>query len=144
MFEVLGSPSSSRRPRLETTAIPGSDYQLWALIHQVDRATYKVRENEVKSLGISPMQAGIMFILSQSEKPVPLWDMLKLIQKTAATNGPENVNAQTIYDTATTFQLDTDGGQHVAFTETKRTAYDYLGMYRASATDQTSVRMADD
>ena len=62
---------------MDRNVSPDQDYQLWALLHQVDRAIYKARENEVRPMGISPMQAGIMYILDASDKPVPFNELAR-------------------------------------------------------------------
>lgn len=73
-----------------------------------------------------------------------LWGMLMLIKETAEEHGASNVNSQTIYDTATSFNLEMDGGQVISFSETERTAWDYFGIYEASAADQDLMRIGAD
>lgn len=75
------------------------------------------------------------------------WSLLMLIQETSARHGPENVNSQTIYDTATSFSLELEsdgGGQRVTFTEEKRAGWDFFGIYRASGADQNLMRIGAD
>lgn len=75
------------------------------------------------------------------------WAVLMLIKETAAQHGPNNVNSQTIYDTATSFALEyeSDGsGQRVTFSEDKRAAWDFFGIYRASGADQDLMRIGAD
>ncbi|MFC2027653.1 ABC transporter substrate-binding protein [Chloroflexota bacterium] len=72
------------------------------------------------------------------------WGILMLIQETAEQHGSDNVNSQTIYDTATSFTLNMDGGQVLSFSETERTAWDYFGIYEASAADEDLMRIGAD
>ncbi|MFO8011130.1 MAG: MarR family transcriptional regulator [Dehalococcoidia bacterium] len=57
---------------MERILVPDPAYELWVLIHQVDRAIYKARDVEIRSLGISPLQSGILFLLKFADRPVPL------------------------------------------------------------------------
>jgi hypothetical protein len=75
------------------------------------------------------------------------WALLGLVKETAAQHGPDNVNSQTIYDTATSFTLEFElggGGQRVTFSDEKRSAYDFFGIYRASGADQDLMRIGAD
>ena len=75
------------------------------------------------------------------------WAVLMLIKETAAQHGPDNVNSQTIYDTATSFALEFEsdgGGQRVTFSEDKRAAWDFFGIYKASGADQDLMRIGAD
>jgi len=75
------------------------------------------------------------------------WALIMLVQETAAQHGPDNVNSQTIYDTATSFSIEYEadgGGQRASFSEEKRAAWDFFGIYRASGADQDLMRIGAD
>ncbi len=72
------------------------------------------------------------------------WGILELIRATAEEYGPENVTRQAIYDTAVNFTRPMSGGQLISFSETDRTAWEYYGIYEASAEHQDLMRIGMD
>ncbi len=69
-----------------------------------------------------------------------IYVVLDIIRKTADRVGPENINSQTLYDTATSYSLVVDGVERYSFSETKRYAANYYGVYEADAEKKTLVR----
>jgi len=67
--------------------------------------------------------------------------MLQIIRETADRVGPEHVSSATIHDTAISFTMDFDNGQKIEYTEDKRFAWKSFGIYRASAADESMVRI---
>ena len=45
------------------------DYELWVLLHQARDAVFRVRENELASVGLTAMQAAVLFIIKSIEGP---------------------------------------------------------------------------
>ncbi len=45
------------------------DYKLWVLLHQTRDAIFKARENELRPIGILPMQAAVLFIVKAIKGP---------------------------------------------------------------------------
>ena len=66
---------------------------------------------------------------------------LQVLAETVNEVGPENFTPQDIYDTAMSFSMELDNGQQCTFTESKRTAWNYIGMYAASAAQEDIVRI---
>lgn len=54
---------------METNVSIDSDYRLWVLFEQVCNAMGRARENEVRKLGISMMQAAVLFIVKAIDGP---------------------------------------------------------------------------
>jgi len=67
--------------------------------------------------------------------------ILDIIRETAERYGPENINAQTIYETAIDWSFAYEGLEDFNnFNETKRISQNYYAVYEASAADQTLYR----
>ena len=49
---------------MENNISEDKDYNLWVLLHQAKDAIYSAREKELDQYGISPMQAGVLFIIN--------------------------------------------------------------------------------
>ncbi len=48
------------------------DIKLWVLLHQTRDAAYKVTEKELRPLGLSPMEAGVLFVVNATgERATP-------------------------------------------------------------------------
>jgi DNA-binding MarR family transcriptional regulator len=48
------------------------DVKLWVLLHQTRDAAYKVTEKELRPLGLSPMEAGVLFVVNATgERATP-------------------------------------------------------------------------
>jgi hypothetical protein len=58
--------------------------------------------------------------------------------------GPENFDSQALYNTATSFSMAFGGCEEWSYTGTKRTSWNYLGVYEASAADKDLVRKHPD
>ena len=70
--------------------------------------------------------------------------MLSIIADAAEAVGPHNLDSQSIYDTATSFVLMSDGVQRVSFSEEKRNATDSYGIYEARSTEEDLFRVHDE
>lgn len=46
------------------------DRQLWGLLNQTHHAIWRARERELDEIGLSAIQAGVLFFVSTSEEPV--------------------------------------------------------------------------
>lgn len=44
------------------------DVKLWVLLHQTRDAAYKVTEKELRPLGLSPMEAAVMFVVNAADE----------------------------------------------------------------------------
>ena len=69
--------------------------------------------------------------------------VLEIIAETAKEVGPENVDSQTLYETAQTFSMDLNGHEF-AFSPTDRNAFDSFGVYHLSAEDKNLFRVSPD
>lgn len=54
---------------METNPITDRDYELWVLLHQACDAMARARENELRPVGISRMQAAVLFIVKAVRGP---------------------------------------------------------------------------
>lgn len=69
--------------------------------------------------------------------------MLEIIKTAAENVGPENVDSQAIYEAAQSFSMTVDGMSRFSFSETKRTAVDYLAIYEANGAAKDIFRASD-
>jgi len=69
--------------------------------------------------------------------------VLEAIKNAAAKVGPENIDAQAVYEGAQSVKLSFDGIQRFSFTETKRDAVDRLAIYKADGSAKGLVRASD-
>ena len=54
---------------METNMAADRDYKLWVLLHQACDAMIRARENELRPIGISRMQAAVLFIVKAVTAP---------------------------------------------------------------------------
>ena len=64
---------------MENDVTIDQDYQLWVLLHQVCVATTRAREKELREVGISRMQATVLFWLKASNKSVTPAELSRLL-----------------------------------------------------------------
>ena len=65
--------------KIEKVVIPDEAYELWTLVHHVERYFLKAREHELRPLGISTMQAAILVIVNADNKPTPIGEIARLL-----------------------------------------------------------------
>jgi len=68
------------------------------------------------------------------------WAPLQILAETINSVGAENFTSQSLYDTTEGFAMTYGGNMEWDFSETKRTSWNYLGIYRASAAEGDLVR----
>ncbi len=68
------------------------------------------------------------------------YGMLSVIKKAVEDYGAENFSSQTLYDAATSFSIAYGGCEEWHYTDTKRTAWEALGIYEFSGEEETLVR----
>ena len=73
-----------------------------------------------------------------------MYAVLSIIADAAEVVGPQNLDSQALYDTATSFILTTDGVQRLSCGEEKRDAVDAYAMYEARATEEDIFRLHDE
>jgi len=49
---------------------PEEEYEFWITMFQVIKKITKVKENELSSTGISPIQSGVLYLLKTAKKPL--------------------------------------------------------------------------
>ena len=54
---------------METNVATSRDYELWVLLHQACDAMNKARENELRQVGLSGVQAAVLFIVKAMKVP---------------------------------------------------------------------------
>ena len=65
-------------------------YELWVLLHQACDATARARENELRPVGISGMQAAVLFIVKTLEMPTPAEISRRLFREPHTVSGLVN------------------------------------------------------
>jgi len=70
-----------------------------------------------------------------------IYIMLQLIAATVESVGPENFSSENLYNTATSFSLESDGVVLDSFTNTKRLSRNYFGMYELRADEKDMFRI---
>jgi len=68
------------------------------------------------------------------------YGVFTILKETIEQVGAENFTSQSFYDTATSFSMTYDGCEEWNFTDTKRTAWNYVGIYELSAAETGLVR----
>ncbi|MEA1958907.1 MAG: MarR family transcriptional regulator [Chloroflexota bacterium] len=51
------------------------EYQTWYMLHEVDAGIMRSVENELRPFGISPIAAGVLYIVKYSSEPVTLSEL---------------------------------------------------------------------
>lgn len=69
--------------------------------------------------------------------------ILEIIKAAAEAAGAQDVDSQAIYDAAQSFSMAVDGMVRFSFSETKRTAADYLAIYEADGVARDIFRASD-
>lgn len=68
------------------------------------------------------------------------YGVLMIIAETVKTAGAENFDSDALYRTASSFSMTFGGCEEWNFTETKRTSWNYVGIYELSATEKDLIR----
>jgi len=72
------------------------------------------------------------------------YGILHIIGETVKEVGAQNFSSRALYETAETFSMTFDGGKGWNFRPTRRTPWNYLGIYKASAAEEDLVRVGAD
>ena len=60
----------SRKQNGKSRVALSEEYEFWILMTQVVEGLMKVNENELRPLGISPIQLGVMYVVSTAREPL--------------------------------------------------------------------------
>jgi len=71
----MGSQSGTRQ--LTRQVIFDKFYELWTLLHYVETGIQKARDSEVRTLGISTIQAAILTVLNSYNEPAPIAEIAR-------------------------------------------------------------------
>ena len=69
------------------------------------------------------------------------YQVLDIIRNAVAAVEPENFDSQALYEAAESYSLIIDGIERYSFGEDKRTAVDYVGVYRLSGAEKEMIRV---
>lgn len=105
------------------------DGEIISLIKQILNDSHPDKAEEVISAGVGYLS------LNQ------LYAMLEIIRNATEQVGPQNVDSQSIYASAQSFSLYTDGIQRLSFSDEKRDAVDAYAMYEARASEKDIFRI---
>ena len=73
-----------------------------------------------------------------------IYIMLQLIAATVESVGPEHFSSEALYNTTTSFSLESDGVVLDSFSDTKRLSRNYFGMYELRADEQDLFRVDEE
>ncbi|MFO8102442.1 MAG: ABC transporter substrate-binding protein [Dehalococcoidia bacterium] len=73
-----------------------------------------------------------------------IYIIIDIIRRTAEKYGPQNINSETLYETAKSYSLVIDGVERYSYGETKRYAANYYRIYEASEEDEQYIQTNDE
>ena len=63
-------PFISKKVEGQTRAALSEQYEFWILMTQVVEGLMKVNENEMRPIGLSPIQLGVMYVVKTAKEPL--------------------------------------------------------------------------
>ncbi len=105
------------------------------IVNMVKQLVHKNHPDEAEKI----ISSGVGYLAMNQMYP-----MFSIIADAAEAVGPQNLDSQAIYDSATSMVLRADGVQRYSFSEEKRDALDAYAMYEARVTEEDIFRLHDE
>ncbi len=88
MFNTMNSTANNKvytDSEQQTTVTLAEEYEFFLQMAQVVEGIFKARENELKPFGITPIQAGLMYVVKTAESPLTASEIArKLLRQPAS------------------------------------------------------------